>query len=116
MNKPGATPHPHRRLYQILKIAVCILLAAAILCAVDSFMVRAGNKPIFCIPIYYQDGGTVSYYGLGYQFIYWNSLKTYDQGKTHGHLVGIETNYLFGIRSVGQGPGVELEYIPDETP
>ena len=115
MDYPESKPRPHRRLYQILKIAVCILLAAAILCTVDSFMVHAGNKPIFCIPIYYQDGGTVSYYGLGYQFIYWNSLKTYDQGKTHGHLVGVEANYLFGIRPVSRGPGIELEYIPDET-
>ncbi len=55
---------------KVIKV-VAIILAVLILAIVgtgvfDYFRVRRAEKPIFTIPITADDGGTGTYYGLGY--------------------------------------------------
>lgn len=76
---------------------------------IDSLLVDSGKKAPFAIPNYIEDGGTVIYYGLGYQIISWKRLS-YSPGYTWQ---GVEKHYLFGMIDIDDGPTIELQEVPE---
>ncbi len=56
-----------KKLLKVVATVLCILILVTVCTAVfDYFRVRSAEKPIFTIPITADDGGTGTYYGLGY--------------------------------------------------
>lgn len=75
-----------------------VLLSSFIFYRVDSQRVDSGEKPVFCLrKDNFNDGGTVAYYGLGYQIIRYHILGD-DPSNIEAYYYGIEKHYLIGMR------------------
>ena len=96
----------------ILSIIIFLLFIVSISTyLIDSHRIENNQPPIFILHTNrYDDGGTISYFGFGYQLIKWKrSASEDDYSKGIEFLVGIEKHYLFGIRGYVDEPQVELE-------
>ena len=71
-----------------LIITICVLvvliIASLITKYIDTANVSTGHEPEYCIKIVSQDGGKVTYWGLGYKSITYERTSIY--GKEFGHI------------------------------
>ena len=64
----------------IIKILIVLLLVFSvheITFVLDTNAIKKGNRPSFALDLVrYKDGGSVEYYGLGYQVLKWHQMST----------------------------------------
>lgn len=92
-------------------ILVAIALTFSLLSfQIDSKRVDIGEKPLFCLrKDSFDDGGTVAYYGLGYQIIRYHKLGD-DPGNVNAYYYGVEKHYGIGmIDLIHSNPTITLE-------
>ncbi len=70
---------------------------------IDLNRIQKNKPPLLSIPIIYvKDGGTVIYFGFGYQVIYWHFSisKNEDNTEIMGYNVGYEIHNLFNLKYI----------------
>ena len=94
---------------RIWKILLSILLIIVLFFTVDTILIHANRRPIFCFPVGISDGGSAAYYGLGYQYIVWHQMDTVDGAE--GYWVGTELHWPGDYRSITEDPSAALEFV-----
>ena len=64
-----------RKYGRIILTVLGLALVITSFLIIDYSRFRKDQEPIFAYPIYYNDGGSVEYIGLGYEIIYFNMIE-----------------------------------------
>ena len=64
-----------RKYGRIILTVLGVALVITSFLIIDYSRFRKDQEPIFAYPIYYNDGGSVEYIGLGYEIIYFNMIE-----------------------------------------
>ncbi len=91
----------------IIIFLVILIFSFIVVGTIDIIRFKNGNKPIFIVnEQHLNDGGTVVYYGIGYQLIEWKQMDD-SVISDIGYLTGRECHVLF-FKDINKGPTVEL--------
>ena len=81
----------------------------------DYSYIKKDKNPVCSIPLtFIKDGGSVVYYGFGYQVIYWYfavELEN-DNKKVNGYMTGYEIHHLFFLKYI---PFIKNNITPDKN-
>ena len=93
----------------VIILSICLfvfVLTSVVLYAIDKNRAEKDESPLFSLSkTNVNDGGTVIYYGLGYQIIVYQRLNSQYPAGTYD--CGVEYHYLFGFNSTNE-PEIEL--------
>ena len=98
----------------IFSMLICVSLVTY---NIDKQRALNGETPKFIISKNgMNDGGTVMYYGFGYQIITWKQFpgnygEPLDDDIVGYYYIGIEFHYLFNMIDPMQGPSIELDFV-----
>jgi hypothetical protein len=99
--------------YKIL-LAILVILSFAL--TLDSIRLNRQQRPLFVVHANtYKDGGTKTYYGLGYKAIHWNKLSVRKTGSAEleGIYKGWEISYFPVFKNISDGPSDKIGFLPD---
>jgi hypothetical protein len=98
------------------KILLTIMVITSVVIITDSILINRQQKPLFVLHANtYKDGGTRTYYGLGYKAIHWNKLSARKSGSAElkGIYQGWEISYFPFFKSLGNGPSKKIPFVLD---
>ena len=89
-------------------LMIALLLISSVTYYINIKRIAVNMLPIFTIKTEnLNDGGTIIYYGIGYQIIFWKKLSD----EPYYYYTGVEYHYLFDMIDAKQGPSIDLEYV-----
>jgi hypothetical protein len=98
------------------KILLTILVITSVVIITDTIRINRQQKPLFVVHANtYKDGGTRTYYGLGYKAIHWNKLSVVKTGSAElkGIYKGWEISYFPVFKNISDGPSDKIGFLPD---
>ena len=98
------------------KIILSLLLIISSFLIADTVRINHHLKPLFVIHAgSYKDGGTKTYYGIGYKVIQWNkagSIKIEGEDVS-GFYKGSEISYFPAFKGIAYGPSDKIPFFLD---
>ncbi len=99
-----------RNIRYVVIFLVILIISFIVFGIIDIIRFKNGKEPIFIVnQEHLNDGGTVVYYGIGYQLIEWKQI---DDSVISDivYLTGKECHVLFFV-DINEGPTIQLDLL-----